>query len=66
MKKGIFITTAKVSNKAKMDALIKDLSKPVIVIDGLNLIDICIEHQIGFAYKLIFSKSALNEFLSPK
>lgn len=63
--KGLFITTAKVSEKAKMDAFIKDLSKPVIVIDGLRLIDICIEHQIGFAYKPIFSKSALNEFLKP-
>lgn len=60
--KGLFITTAKVSDKAKEDAIIKDQYKPVYVIDGIDLVRICIEKQIGFAYKPIFSKSALDVF----
>ena len=66
IEKGIFITTARVSDNAKANALTKDPSKPVIVIDGNDLINICIEHQIGFAYKPVFSKSALEEFVNPK
>lgn len=60
--KGLFITTAKVSEKAKEQAVNKDPYKPVFVIDGLDLIRICIEKQIGFAYRPVFSKEALNEF----
>ena len=60
--KGLFITTAKVSDKAKEQAISKDPSKPVFVIDGIDLIRICIDRQIGFAYKPIFSKSALDMF----
>ena len=60
--KGLFITTAKVSKKAKEQAITKDPSKPVFVIDGIDLIRICIDKQIGFSYKPVFSKSALDEF----
>ena len=60
--KGLFITTAKVSKKAKEQAVTKDPYKPVFVIDGIDLIRICIDKQIGFAYKPMFSKSALDEF----
>lgn len=60
--KGLFITTAKVSKKAKEQAVNKDPYKPVFVIDGIDLIRICIDKQIGFAYKPVFSTSALDEF----
>lgn len=60
--KGLFITTARVSEKAKENAITKDPYKPVFVIDGLDLIRICIEKQIGFAYRPVFSKAALDEF----
>lgn len=40
----------------------KEPYKPVFVIEGLELVRICIERQIGFAYKPIFSKVALDEF----
>lgn len=60
--KGLFITTAKVSNQAKEKAISKDPYKPIFVIDGIDLIRICIERQIGFAYKPIFSKEALDDF----
>ena len=60
--KGLFITTARVSDKAKEQAISKDPYKPVFVIDGIDLIRICIDKQIGFAYKPLFSASALDQF----
>lgn len=60
--KGLFITTARVSEKAKEQAVSKDPYKPIFVIDGIDLIRICIEKQIGFAYRPVFSKEALNDF----
>ena len=64
--KGLFITTARVSDKAKEQALSKDPYKPVYVIDGIDLVRICIDKQIGFAYKPVFSKSALDIFTNKK
>lgn len=64
--KGLFITTAKVTDKAKEKAVSKDPYKPVYVINGIDLIRICIDRQIGFAYKPIFSKNALDEFTNKK
>ena len=64
--KGLFITTAKVSDKAKEQAVTKDPYKPVYVIDGIDLVRICIDRQIGFAYKPVFSKSALDVFTNKK
>lgn len=58
--KGVFITTAKVSANTKEDALNFDQSKPIIVIDGEELISSCIELEIGFAYRPSFSKSAMD------
>ncbi len=60
--KGLFITTAKVSDKAKELAVSKDPYKPVFVIDGIDLVRICIDKQIGFAYRPVFSKEAMDEF----
>lgn len=60
--KGLFITTSKVTENAKEKAITKDPSKPVFVIDGYDLIKICIDKQIGFAYKPVFSEEALDKF----
>lgn len=64
--KGLFITTARVSSKAKEQAVSKDPYKPVYVIDGIDLVRICIDRQIGFAYKPVFSKNALDIFTNKK
>lgn len=64
--KGLFITTARVTDKAKEQAVSKDPYKPVYVIDGIDLVRICIDRQIGFAYRPVFSKSALDVFTNKK
>lgn len=58
--KGVFITTANVSNNTKDDALHFDPLKPIIVIDGADLVTNCIDLEIGFSFKPIFSKSGLD------
>ncbi len=60
--KGIFITTAKFSRDSIKESN-NDLSKPIILIDGKALIDSCIEKEIGFSYKPIFSKSIMDKIL---
>lgn len=64
--KGLFITTARVSKKAKSEAITKDPSKPVIVIDGMDLVDICIQKQIACVYRPVFSSDALKDFLGKR
>ena len=62
--KGLFITTSHVSDKAKNEALTKDPHRPVIVIDGLDLVSILIDKGIGFSYMPVFSGVALSEFMN--
>lgn len=57
--KGIFITTAKFSSDAKIEAE-NDPSKPVILIDGKALIESCIDYELGFVFMPVFSKSAMD------
>ncbi len=57
--KGIFITTSDFSDKAIIEASI-DKSRPIILINGKNLVTSCIDNQIGFMYKPIFSKTQLD------
>lgn len=45
---GMFITTGKVSDNAKLEAQQVDPSRPIIVVDGKELISTCIEKEIGF------------------
>lgn len=61
--KGLFITTGKVTQKAKEQAILKDATKPVFIIDGKDLVQICIDKQIGFAYQPVYSKEAMDEFM---
>ncbi len=60
--KGIFITTAKFSNPA-IDESNNDLSKPVVLIDGIKLIESCIDMEIGFVFKPIFSTNLMDRIM---
>lgn len=58
--KGVFITTANFSKDAIKESD-NDPSKPVILIDGKMLINSCIDHEIGFVFIPVFSKSAMDK-----
>ena len=60
---GMFITTGKVSDNAKAEAQQVDPSRPIIVVDGKELVSTCIEKEIGFTFKPVFSKTALNNIM---
>lgn len=60
---GMFITTGKVSDNAKNAAQRLDPSRPIIVVDGKELISTCIEKEIGFNFKPVFSKIALDSIM---
>lgn len=62
--KGIFITTARFSDPAINEAD-NDPSKPVVLIDGKSLLLSCIDNQIGFVFKPMFSKSEMDNFTKP-
>ncbi len=57
--KGLFITTASYSAKTK-EFVEDDLSRPIILIDGKTLVESCIDNEIGFVYKPVFSKNAMD------
>lgn len=59
--KGIVITTAGFSSPARLKAEASD-DRPIVLIDGQMLIDICIENNIGFVYKPVFSTDELTKF----
>jgi restriction system protein len=59
--KGIFITTAKFSNPATAEADF-DSSRPIVLIDGRKLVESCIDHQIGFVFKPVFSTGEMDTF----
>ncbi len=60
---GMFITTGRVSEKAKLEAQQIDPSRPIIVVDGKELVRTCIEKEIGFTFKPVFSKTALDNIM---
>lgn len=60
---GMFITTGKVSENSKRDAQEADPSRPVIVVDGKELVSTCIEKEIGFTFKPVFSETALDNIM---
>lgn len=59
--RGIIITTAKFSEPAIKSAA-SEIERPILLIDGNSLIDICIENNIGFIYNPIFDKNELKKF----
>ncbi len=61
---GMFITTGRVSTKAKLQAKELDPSRPIIVVDGRELVNTCIEKEIGFTFKPVFSNNALDSLMT--
>ncbi len=57
--KGIFITTGKFSKNSKKFA-IENIGRPLILIDGNELINHCIKHGLGFKAKPIFIKDDIS------
>ncbi len=60
---GLFITTGKVSDRAKREGLEVDSSRPIVVVDGKELITTCIEKGIGFTFKPVFSTVAFDSLM---
>ncbi len=61
--KGIFITTGKFSKKAHEFAR-KSESRALILIDGVTLIQSCIDKGLGFRSKPVFSSTDLNDLIT--
>ena len=59
--KGIVITTSRFSKPAKAKAE-KRIDAPIVLIDGRTLVDICVENEIGFVFKPVFSSKELESF----
>ncbi len=60
--KGMLITTADFTNDATSDAS-NDPSKPVVLINGKSLVTSCIDNEIGFIFKPVFSTKQMDKFL---
>ena len=61
--KGMLITTTKFTSDAEKEAL-NDPSKPAVLIDGKLLVTSCIDNEIGFIFKPIFSKIEMDAILN--
>ncbi len=61
--KGMMITTSDFTGDAISESG-NDPSKPVVVISGKSLVMSCIDHEIGFLFKPIFSKKQMDSFLN--
>lgn len=60
--KGLFITTSDFTNDAAKEA-VNDPSKPIVAINGKALVMSCIDNQIGFLFKPVFSKLQMELFV---
>ena len=61
--KGMMITTSDFTSDAIAESS-NDPSKPVVVISGRALVMSCIDNEIGFLFKPIFSKKQMDLFLN--
>ena len=61
--KGMLITTTKFTSDAEKEAL-NDPSKPAVLIDRKLLFTSCIDNEIGFIFKPIFSKIEMDAILN--
>lgn len=59
--KGIFITTSDYTKEAIKES--NDKLRPIILINGKDLITYCIDKNIGFIFKPMFSKKLMTEFM---
>ncbi len=60
--KGMLITTSFCTRDAVEESR-NDPSKPVVIIDGKALVTSCVDNEIGFLFKPVFSTSQMNLFL---
>lgn len=60
--KGMMITTSDFTGDAKQESG-NDPSKPVVMINGKALVMSCIDNEIGFLFKPIFSKKQMDLFV---
>lgn len=60
--KGMLITTSDFTDDANIESS-NDPSKPVVVINGKSLVMSCIDNQIGFIFKPIFSSKQMDSFV---
>lgn len=60
----VFITTSSFTSGAKDEAT-ENPNMPVILIDGASLLSLCIENEIGFNYKPVFSKNGILNLIKP-
>lgn len=60
--KGMMITTSNFTNDAITESQ-NDPSKPVVIINGKSLVMSCIDNEIGFLFKPIFSTKQMDLFL---
>lgn len=61
--KGMLITTSDFTSDAIAESS-NDPSKPVVVINGKALVTSCIDNEIGFIFKPIFSSKQMDLFLN--
>lgn len=61
--KGMLITTSDFTSDAVLESC-NDISKPVVLINGKSLVTSCIDNEIGFLFKPIFSKKQMELFLN--
>lgn len=60
--KGMMITTSDFTDDAISESS-NDPSKPVVIINGKSLVTSCIDNQIGFIFKPIFSTKQMDAFV---
>lgn len=61
--KGMMITTSDFTADAINESS-SDATRPVVMINGKSLVMSCIDHEIGFLFKPIFSKQQMDRFLN--
>lgn len=61
--KGMIITTSDFSGPALQEAN-NDISKPIVTVNGIDLVRSCIDNGIGFIYKPVFSKNKFRDFIT--
>lgn len=61
--RGMFITTSEYTTDAYNEATSNTPRPAIVPIDGKRLVLSCIDNEIGFFYKPVFSKSSLSELL---
>lgn len=59
--RGIIITTGQFSDYAIKSASL-EAERPILLIDGNSLIDICMQQNIGFTFNPVFDKDGLKKF----